>query len=324
MYQNDIITSLSYFLMKNVDDAKSTSERREDGDKRPYFRIENAKHQTVQMGSKGFLDNHAWYIWYFGKGEESSRNIADFISKKANTDRKIQGYLFNFVFPEGEYLSKEDFTYKDSNNNDVDASIDVAELFVSITGLVETVDSDGSILNVESLPSPIKSIDMTGANALRIYFPKIPMFRTGFDYYNIYAGTDEDNLILQNSDPITHSIEGGIINRYATKRVDLVSLITAGSNPPEELGIDEIAVNRLIPFYQIYVMETRVEHMEDEAKNGLWDSKIELITHTRGELANSKPYPAIDKVDIRGFVDGKMVLGKSYPDSVSTPKVPVC
>ena len=343
MNQNDIIISLFYFIHKNFSEdgnVYSTSSRRMDKDERPFFRIQNAQHQTQQMGSAGFIDQHIWNIWYYGKDQNNSRYTSDLISQKLNNDRMIQGYLFNYEMPEPGLIPQSNFSYTDSDDEEQDGAINVSNLCVSVTGIVEGVsDEDGSIVYHESLPSEPKMVNMENANSLSVYFPNVPYSKTHFDYYNVYAGTEEDHLVLQNNSPIRHSVDSnGKIDRRKIKNINLAGLQTSGNNPPEKSTLSNLDVDKLLPFYQIYVQDTKVELMENDIKNDLWDTKIELTTYTRGLLFNPAVVVPINNLIVRAFSDGQLfynddaiydddgewVRPKTYEDhGVSNPKVPI-
>lgn len=309
MNQNDIIISLSSFLYDNFyavnpassrkgkQESKSSSSRRMDGEDRPFFRLVNAKHQAQQMGAKGFIDQHIWHIWYYGENEDISRWTADKITQIVNTNKMIQGYLFNHQFSKcavtGINISGGQMVPGDVVKVSVVANV--------IEGARGTIASE-----------PVEYEIPEGDNAISIILPKNPTMKTNFRYYDIYAGVDDDDLTLQNTNPIYH---GGYSKRYNKLELTLSNVSnTVDVVPDNDMEPKDLIRADLIPFYKIYVMESRVELMQQDNDNKLWDTKIELMTHSRGALLPDTPYGYIKNVIVRGFTDGDKFINTDFDE----------
>ena len=310
MNQNDIMTSLSYFLfqhfyadrnnvqsqMRGKQPSQSSTGRRMDSEKRPFFRIENAKHQTQQMGAKGFIDQHIWNIWYYGDNELISRWTADRITEIVNTDRKIQGYLLNHQFQKPTIVGIE--------HDDGQLYDGIGYIYVSVVAKAGDSESLGTIAS-----EPVRIYPENNETAIRIYLPKEPTMKTNFDWYDIYAGIDSDTLTLQNESPIRH-YNGKYIEKYENMVIDLLDVYDRGLGvlPNNEHERADVSVNALTPFYKIYVMESRVEHLQHEKDSTLWDTKIQLITYSRGSVLPTSPAPPIKNYAVRGFVNDDIFM----------------
>ena len=323
MNQDDIIVSLSYFLFENFKDemvASASSARRRDGEKRPFFRIENAKHQVMQTGLKGFIDQHIWYVWYYGLDEGDSRKIVDRISQIVNTQRKIQGYLVNHKYQSPSIESRHNDLGMLSEGDRVRVSA-IAKVIADDRG---TVASDEAEVTVGS-----------GDNSVRLYLPKNPTMKTIFDWYDIYAAVGDGVLKKQNTQPIRH-YDGSYTSKYQNMVLDLHEVTTTGDDIPEndnEVVNAELRKTDLTPFFKLYVMDSKIELMQHEKDNDLWDARVELMTHSRGELVYSSPPVTIKNFAVRGFVDTYLFMNLDRDANgvtvtyetrgVHNPKIPI-
>lgn len=281
MNQLDVIISLSYYLYDKFKDRDgktnlSITYSRMREEKRPFFYIGNLNDMAVQQGASGFMKYQNWTIYYCGNSNADVRLTSDEIIQDFNTDRKLQGYMYNYIFPQPIVTQKETD----------DGALSSGTIYLAVTGIKYANDGARESLPCKTLEIPLNSDN----NTLVILLPKIPNMRTNFDGYNIYAGSDENSLTLQNSDILLHTG-----SRYDAKTTELLELTTTGSNPPTSRDINNVRKLHLVPFTQLYISSTNAKYIEDPVQDDLWDAQLDVGIKYNALLAN-RSVPFIETI----------------------------
>ena len=258
-YVNSLYPIYDILTSRNLREVRTNQLARERSDK--YFDVFLYRRMNISLGNRGFIDHDRWTICYFGSDENDVREVISNIGSLLSDNNVLPSYLYEFKFPPVRITLIEETNL----SNDV---ITPGDYNISVEGIRYLKG-----IEYKTLLSEPQAIKVPNDNYIVMQFPKLPIYKTVFDSYNIYV-----------EDGDSYKGFATVIQRdKSCNEVVLIRSLTLKNNAVSYVKIED----SLIPYRSSQIISVSGEMDENALEDGFWSGYIMLEVHSPGMVKDS-------------------------------------